>query len=126
VVSGHGTKRDRWQEATIAALLTHGSVRKAARAVGISPDTICDWLKDPEWRAAYDEARRDLLRHACGRLSAEMSAAVATLRRNLKCGRPAAEVAAALGIIDRAVKGAELLDIDARLAELERRAAEHP
>ena len=39
-------------EQAIAALLSHRSVEEAARAVGISANTLLRWMKEPEFQAA--------------------------------------------------------------------------
>jgi len=50
---GHGAKFDHKKEQAIAALLSHRNVEAAARAVGISSNTLLRWTKEPEFDAAY-------------------------------------------------------------------------
>lgn len=57
-MKGHGAKLERKQEEAIAALLTHRTVEEAARSIDIAPSTLLRWLKDPDFDAAYREARR--------------------------------------------------------------------
>jgi hypothetical protein len=39
-------------EAAIAALLTQRNIDEAAKAVGISPNTLLNWMKVPEFQVA--------------------------------------------------------------------------
>src|ERR1039458_7906129 len=52
---GHGAKFGHKVEQAIAALLSHRNVEEAARAVGISANTLLRWLKEPEFEAACRE-----------------------------------------------------------------------
>ena len=61
---GHGAKFDHKKEQAIAALLSHRNVEEAARAAGISPNTLLRWTKEPEFAAAY---RRRGARLSCNR-----------------------------------------------------------
>jgi len=54
---GHGAKFSQKMELAIAALLSHRSVEDAARAVGINPNTLLSWMREPEFRVMYEEAR---------------------------------------------------------------------
>ena len=76
---GHGTKFGRKKEEAIAALLTQRNVDEAARTIGIAPNTLLNWLKLPEFDAAYREARRLAFRQSVARLQQASSAAVSTL-----------------------------------------------
>jgi transposase-like protein len=60
---GHGAKFGRKREQAIAALLSHSNVDAAARAVGISGNTLLRWTKEPEFEAAYQEARGTAISH---------------------------------------------------------------
>jgi hypothetical protein len=114
------TKRNRKQDALIAALLTEPTHAAAAAKAGVSEATLHRWLHLPEFQAAYRQARRGVLEAAIGRLQQATGQAVEALRRNLTCGNPAHEVRAALGILGHAVKAVELLDLVERVEELER------
>ena len=52
---GHGAKFSHRKEQVIAALLLHKNLDAAARAVGISVNTLRRWMKDPEFDSAYRE-----------------------------------------------------------------------
>ncbi len=56
-MKGHGAKFERKQEEAIAALLTQRNIEEAAKAAGIAPNTLLNWMKLPEFQTAYREAR---------------------------------------------------------------------
>jgi hypothetical protein len=118
--TGHGEKRTRSREKAIAALLTHPTVKGAAKAAKVGERTLQLWLQDAEFLAAYRGARQKVLEVALSALQGATRQAVAALGRNLKCGKPPVEVKAAAVVLAQAVRSAELLDLQERLAELER------
>jgi hypothetical protein len=104
--NGHGERLSRLTEAAVAALLTHPTIREAAAAANIDERTLRNWLKDPDFVAAYSEARRELLEHAIGLLQGSIGAAVAKLKKLMKSGNPAIELKAAMAIIQLATDSA--------------------
>lgn len=112
------------QERTIAALLAHATVESAAVAAGVGERSVYRWLREERFRAAYDEARRQALQDALRRLQAVAGQAVDALREIVadEAVRPAERVSAARVVLDFAVRGSELLDVEERLAALEARA----
>jgi transposase-like protein len=123
-VKGHGSKFDRKHEEAIAALLTQRNVEDAARAVGIGISTLLRWMKEPEFEAAYREARRAAFGQSVARLQQGSSAAASTLLKVMidPSTPPSTKVRAADSVLDHAAKAIEIEDIDARLTELERTA----
>ena len=119
---GHGSKFGRKKEEAIAALLTQRSVEDAARSVGIAPATLLRWLKQPEFQAAYRQARRDAFSQSIARLQQASGAAVSTLLKVMvDTNTPAStRVRAADSILNHAASSMELEDIEVRVAELER------
>jgi hypothetical protein len=63
-IAGHGAKFGRKKEEAVAALASSRTVEEAARIVGLSPQTLYRWLKDPEFAAACDEAGQAILGQA--------------------------------------------------------------
>src|SRR5262245_19804227 len=43
---GHGEKLSRLQERAVSALLSHSTLKAAARAVHVNPKTLSEWLKN--------------------------------------------------------------------------------
>ena len=123
-MKGHGSKFGRKKEEAIAALLTQRNLEEAARAVKIAPNTLLRWMKEPEFAAAYREARRVAFGQAVARLQQGTSAAATTLLKMMidAATPPSVRVRAAEAIFNHAAKAIEIEDIEARVTELERAA----
>ena len=117
-----GSKFGRKQEEAIAALLTQRNLDEAAKAVDITARTLLRWMKEPEFGAAFREARRTAFSQAVGKLQqGAPAAATALLKIMLDSQTPASvRVRAAECILNQSAKAIELEDIEARVAELER------
>ena len=105
-------------------MLTQQNVDEAAKTIGIAPNTLLNWLKLPEFDAAYREARRLAFRQSVARLQQASSAAVSTLLKVMvDPSTPAStKVRAADSVMSHAAKAIEIEDIEARVSELERAA----
>ena len=123
-MKGHGTQFGRKKEQAIAALLTHRNIEEAAKSVGISTNTLLNWMKLQEFDTAYREARRKAFGQSIARLQQGTSAAATTLLKTLiDSATPASvKVRAAEAIFSHAAKAIEIEDIEARVAQLERAA----
>ncbi len=121
-IVGHGAKFTHKKEAAIAALLTQRNVEEAARAAKIGTNTLLRWLQLPEFNAEYRKARREAVHQSIARLQqATGAASTIVLKLMTDPNVPAAvKLRAAECVFDRAIKGIELEDIEARLSELER------
>jgi transposase-like protein len=120
-VKGHGAKFERKQEEAIAALLTQRNIEEAAKAAGIAPNTLLNWMKVPEFQKSYREARRAAFGQAIARLQQGTSAAATTLLKTMiDPSTPASvKVRAAEAIFNHAAKAIEIEDIEARVSALE-------
>ena len=65
---GFRAKFGQKKERAIAALLSHRNVEEAARAIGISANTLLRWTNEPEFDAACREARRTAFSQSIARL----------------------------------------------------------
>ena len=121
-MTGHGAKFGRKKEEAIAALLTQRNMDEAARSVGVVPKTLLRWLQIPDFQAAYRKARREAVHQSVARLQqATGAAATIVLKLMTDPNVPAAvKLRAAECVFDRAFKGVEIEDIEARVSELER------
>jgi DNA-binding transcriptional MerR regulator len=121
---GHGMKLGRKQEDAIAALLSHRNLDEAARAIGVTARTLLRWMKLPEFRTAYLNARREAVHQAVARLQQATGAATVTMLKLMTDpGVPAAvRLRAADCVFVHAIRGIELEDLEHRLTELERAA----
>lgn len=125
-MTGHGAKFGRKKEEAIAALLSHRSIEEAARAAGLGYKTLLRWLELPEFRDAYRKARREAVQQAVARLQQATGMASLTMLKMITDPHVpgAVRLRAAAYVFDYALKGVEVDDIEARLAELERSADE--
>ena len=121
---GHGAKFGHKMEQAIAALLSHRTVEEAARAIRINVNTLLRWTKEPEFDAAYREARRTAFGQSIARLQDAAGAAVKTvLKIMLDTNAPAGtRLRAAEIVLERRARAKEMEDIEARVVELERAA----
>jgi transposase-like protein len=121
---GHGTKFGRKKDEAVAALLTQRNIEEAARAIGVVPNTLLRWMKEPEFDAAYRAAKRAAFGQAVARLQQGASAAATTLLKTMiDPATPASvRVRAADCVLDHAAKAIEIEDIEARVSELEQAA----
>ena len=121
-MKGHGAKFGRKQEEAIAALLTQRNIDEAAKTIGVAPNTLLKWMKEPGFDAAYREARRLAFRQSVARLQQASGAAVSTLLKvMLDINAPhSTRVRAADSVLDHAAKAIEIEDVEACVAGLER------
>lgn len=99
-------------EAIIAALLQHGTVREAAQAAGTTARTIYDRMQDREFTAEYSAAKNELLRKASISVNDKLAAAIDEVAAIMsdKNVNPAIRLQAAQTIINSAGKFSERLD----------------
>ena len=124
-MKGHGTKFGRKKEAAIAALLTQKNHEEAARVTGISLKTLKRWLRLPEFLEEYRRARWQVVEQAYARVQQNTPAAASVLLKLMvDSATPASgRIRAALGTFGLAREALDL-DIETRVAELERAQAE--
>ena len=120
-MSGHGQKLTRKQDQAIVALLVEPTIGKAAANVGVAERTLLRWLKDAGFHEAYRAARREAVSRAIGLLQKAAILAVGALvniMRNTEA--PASSrVTAARTVLDAAMRGIELEDLEDRISGLE-------
>jgi hypothetical protein len=120
-VKGHGQKLTSRQEALIAALLTEPTYAAAAVKAGVSETTLYRWMHLPSFRAAYRQARRELVEGAIGRMQAAIGQSVETLQEIARHGRRDGDrVRAATALLEHAFRGLA----DADVLERERQSDE--
>lgn len=83
-VVGHGSKLEAKTESAIAALLSHTSIEAAAKAVGLSANTLLRWMKLPEFKKQYIETRRAVFSQSMARLQDCSESAVTALVEIIK------------------------------------------
>jgi hypothetical protein len=109
------------QERAIIALLSEPTLKAAAASAGISETTLWRWLREPNFKIAYQRARQEALGRATTRLAALVEVAVEALDEIVadRAVSPNVRVSAASRIIDFALKAAEIEEVQARLEKLE-------
>jgi hypothetical protein len=110
------------QAAAIAALLAQRTIAEAAQQVGIGERTLLRWLQeDSAFQAAYRTARRHVVQHAVAQVQQATSTAVATLEAIMQdsTASASARVSAAKAVLETAIKGVEVEDLEARMTALE-------
>jgi hypothetical protein len=113
--------RSKRQDQFLVALLEHPTLDKAAAALGVSDVTLWRTLKKPEFEEAFRKARREAFSQSIARLQHASNAAVGTLLRVMtdREAPAASRIRAADVVLQTALRGMEIEDIDARLRELE-------
>lgn len=107
----------------IAALLELPTIEAAAQAAGVSRKTVERRLDDPVFLEAYNDARRQLVTTAAGRISSRIGRAVDTLGEVMDDGEvpAAARISASRAILEYGLKYGELVDVIRRVDEIEER-----
>ena len=101
-------------EIIISALISNGTIKAAAAAVGVTERTIYDRMSNGEFKAAYKSAKADLVRKAVFELNNQLGAAVKTVVSimNDEEINPAIRLQAAQTVLNNANKFAERLSAD--------------
>lgn len=129
MMSKSTTKLSGKKEAAILALLSQRNVAEAARTAGVTERTLYRWQKDPDFDAAYRQARRTVYSQSMARLQQMSNSAVTILGIVMLDGNapPASRLRAADAVLNHAGKSVEqehLEDLHARITEVERRVAQ--
>ena len=106
-------------EQILAALVATGSVRAAAKAVGVSETTIRARLNDPDFRKEYETAKGAILTEACDSLAARLTHAVEVLDNTENAAT--VRVSAADSLLRHGLRYIEMGNILLRLDALEQR-----
>jgi hypothetical protein len=116
--SGFPAKKDR-----AAAFLASGlTARATAAKVRVSERTISVWRDDPEFVRLIALYQTRLISRSLGKLAGAASKAVQTLSACLESGDgDGVRVRAAVAILDQLIRVREIVNIEERLRELEKR-----
>lgn len=109
------------QEKALACLLSEPTIEAAAKAAKVSKTILYEWLKQPEFKAALDNAKHLLFSDGLATLKASVQAGVETLRACLTDpdATVANKIAAATKLIELGLRSHEQLEIETRLSALE-------
>jgi hypothetical protein len=105
----------------MTALLTCPTIQAASEASGIPVRTLYDMRTDPDFRAEYEQRRRQLTEDACTALQGRMTDAVEIIAALMTGSKtpPRVRLDAAKAILEYGLKSLETLDILPRLEALE-------
>ena len=109
------------QQAALLALVSCATLGDAAKQCGVSEVTLWRWQQEPAFQHAYAAARRKALEQAFATLQANCGEATRTLVSLLQDTNtpPAVRVSACRSVLEYALRGTELIDLNARLSALE-------
>lgn len=109
------------QEAALAALLTNPMIKEAVLAAGVSETTIWRYLQDEKFVSRYRAARRDAVNLAIMNLQQNACEAAKVLCQIAtdETAPHSSRVAAARTIIDQAIRGVEMDEMQQRIENLE-------
>ena len=115
-------KKNKKEEA-LAALLSTGTQKEAAKKAGISTRTLSAYLADPDFRKKYEEELAKITQSASVKLKKYMSEAVDVLHSTATDQETGAtaKVAAARALLDYGLKVSEMEDLRDRLDQIEER-----
>ncbi|HWX42451.1 MAG TPA: hypothetical protein VN345_14970 [Blastocatellia bacterium] len=115
------------QEIAIAALISTNTIKQAAAAASVSEVTLWRWMKQPEFKKAYREARWKAVQQAITKLQHSTSSAATVLQQIADNDKidPRCRVYASRAIFQNAFKGIDLEDHEERLDELEATARDY-
>lgn len=111
------------KETAIAALLQQPNVADAAKQAGVGHRTLTRWLNsNPEFQAAYKEAKKQVVQGAIDQIRLACQEAVQVLQSIMSdVDAPSrSRVSAAKVILETAMRSIEIEEFNNRLAELER------
>ena len=109
------------KEKALRALLVSRTQAEAAKAAGISENTLREYLRDPEFSEQYQQACGDMLRDAAQQARQGIAPALDALREITETPKnPQARILAARSILEYALKLTERVDILERVEALEK------
>lgn len=106
----------------VLALVEHGNVSKAADACGVARQTLHRWMREPEFSSALRGASGEQVEQVSRRLTALMLKAVDTLESLLLSSDSEHQKRlAADSILSHGLRLRELVELEQRVSELEKR-----
>lgn len=108
-------------ETILAALLSAGSVRGAAKTAGVAEATVRNRMADASFRQRYDQLRGDVLQEVTTGLVARLTAATDTMSALLddECVADSVRLNAADALLRHGLRYFGVAEIERRLAALE-------
>lgn len=111
-------------EALALAVATGQTLRDAAQQVGIGERTASRRWADPGFRRRVSELRGDMVQRSLGRMADGMAEAADVLRQLLAAESESVRLGAARSLLELGVRLRESVELEERIATLERHAEE--
>lgn len=114
-------RMDARKEKALAALLSCNTQEAAAEAAGISPRTLRNYLREPEFMERYRKANGQLVQAATLQIQRSLAPAINALREIAENPEASmgARVQAARGLLEYGIRLSELGEVYARIETLE-------
>lgn len=110
------------KRAGVEAILATSTLVAAAKQAKVTEQTVYNWLKDPEFKAALDSAYDDLFTQTCRRLKKLAGEAVERLASEMDDDDPNRDrIAAADKLLAHALRYADAVEMKQKVQELEQR-----
>jgi hypothetical protein len=109
------------QERSILLLIAGLGLDAVAKKLKISNSSLWRWQQNDLYVARYRHLRRIRVEHSIAALQSLTADAVECLRRNLTSGNRPSEVRSALGILNQSLSAIDLMEMETRVAEVEKR-----
>lgn len=109
------------KQRALLALVERGSVSRAADECKLSRQTLYRWLREPEFSSALRDASGSQVEQASRRLTALMMRAVDELELLLDSRSEHTRRLTADSILSHALRLRELVELESRVSELERK-----
>ena len=120
-MAGHGSKIGYKTEQAISALMNSRNAEEAAKAIDVSVSTLKRWRRQPEFAAAFLQARREIVQQTNARIQQNSGVAAAVLFKLAAdpTTKPPVKARVALGLLELANKSLMVEDLELRIAALE-------
>ena len=118
-------KGQRLQDDLIAALLAHKKVSEIAKMLGVTENSIRNWMQDTTFQEKYEAAKKETFGKAMDAVQSRLEQGVNAMW-TLVLDPEASATARVAGfrvLIDAAWRAKDLTELEERLAKLEGRAA---
>ncbi len=118
--AGNGRPRSKEAREVVAvALATGGTVREVAAVAGVGERTIRSWLKNQLFVRRVARLRAEAVAAGVNRLADGMSRATGVLMGLLNSDNDRVRLAAAKSVIELVLKARQVLELEARIDQLE-------
>ena len=107
------------QRKAVETLLTTGDKSRAAEQAGVKRQTVYKWLKQPAFQEVLRVAEAEALQSLSRALARLGDKAARTLDRGMDADSDTIAIRAADIVLQRLLQLRELVDLDARITELE-------